>query len=66
MIREKNIEKNEEFKKFVDRRTFTKTSISRFAKYVGIDPGIVVGRLQKEEYISYAWHNDLKTQYVIS
>ena len=57
---------DEVFKRFVDARLFTKTSISQFAKRIGIDPGIVVGRLQKEEYIKYAWHNDLKTKYVIS
>lgn len=53
------------FKKFVDNNNFSKPSISQFAKRVGIDPGIVVGRLQKEEYIEYAWHNDLKSKYII-
>lgn len=57
---------DEIFKRFVDGRQFSKTSISQFAKRVGIDPGIVVGRLQKEEYIKYAWHNDLKTKYMLS
>ena len=36
-----------------------------FAKTVGIDVGIVVGRLQKEGHIQYNWHNDLKTKYTI-
>ena len=57
---------DEVFKRFIDGRMFSKTSISQFAKRIGIDPGIVVGRLQKEEYIDYAWHNDLKTKYIIS
>ena len=36
-----------------------------FAKEIGVDPGIVVGRLQKENYIKYSYFNDLKTHYAI-
>ena len=57
---------DEVFKRFVDSQQINKVTISQFAKRIGIAPGIVVGRLQKEEYIKYAWHNDLKTKYMIS
>jgi len=39
----------------------TRTAIVRFAKSIGISPGIVVGRLQKEEILPWATHlNNLK------
>lgn len=54
----------ESFEVFVKRNPKpTGKSIVMFADEIGIDPGIVVGRLQKEGYIDYSWHNDLKTQY---
>lgn len=52
--------------KFVMSRTFTKETIRDFANHIGIDVGIVVGRLQKEGYIQYSWHNELKTRYEIA
>ena len=36
-----------------------------FSDKIGIDVGIVVGRLQKEGYIQYNWYNGLKTKYEI-
>lgn len=33
---------------------------------LGIAPGIVVGRLQKENIIPYEWYHDLKVGYTIS
>lgn len=51
---------------FVDARDFSKASIVNFSQRIGIASGIVVGRLQKESYIEYNWHNDLKVKYVIS
>ena len=56
----------EQFKQFTARNSFGKTEIINFAKQIEIDPGIVVGRLQKEGYIEFNWHNDLKTKYTIS
>jgi HTH-type transcriptional regulator / antitoxin HigA len=38
----------------------TKTDVVRFAKVVGIAPGIVVGRLQWEDLIPHSRFNDLK------
>lgn len=54
------------FESFTRHRTFTKETIITFASSVGIDPGIVVGRLQKEGYIDFSWYNDLKTKYQIT
>ena len=54
------------YSSFVRKHIFTKQSIIGFAKSERIDPGIVVGRLQKEGYINYSWCNDLKTRYVLS
>ena len=54
-----------DFKAFVDGGIFTKDSIKSFAKSINIDPGIVVGRLQKEGYVEFSWFNDLKTRYEI-
>ena len=56
----------EQYDTFLRRHEFSKESIQEFSCYVGIDSGIVVGRLQKEGYIQYNWHNDLKTKYMIS
>lgn len=52
--------------RFVMNHTFTKETIRDFANQIGIDVGIVVGRLQKEGYIQYSWHNELKTRYEIA
>lgn len=53
----------EDFKK---DGNYTVTSIKKFAKHVGIHPGIVVGRLQKEHEIDFTIHNGLKEKYKIS
>lgn len=55
-----------DFISFVLQNDFSRNAIVTFAQAKGIDSGIVVGRLQKEGYIQYNWHNDLKTKYRIS
>ncbi len=42
----------------------SKAAVRRFADSIGIAPGIVVGRLQKEELIPYKHMNDLKRRFV--
>jgi Zn-dependent peptidase ImmA (M78 family) len=37
--------------------------ISQFAARLGIAPGIVVGRLQKEGRLQFSWHNGLKRRF---
>lgn len=54
-------EKN--YKTFTDKKDFTRSSIISFSESISIDPGIVVGRLQKENYIKFSQFNDLKKKY---
>lgn len=54
------------FDSFAAKKDFSKSSIVQFANEVGIDAGIVVGRLQKEGCIEFSWYNDLKTKYEIT
>lgn len=55
-----------DFADFVNRNSFSTEAIKAFAESEGIDVGIVVGRLQKEGYIKYSRHNELKTKYDMS
>ena len=56
----------EVFTEFTNNNRFLREDILSFARLVDVDPGIVVGRLQKEGYIDFGWYNDLKTKYEIS
>ena len=38
-------------------------NITTYSSLIGIDPGILVGRLQKENYIPYNSYNHLKKKY---
>ncbi len=42
----------------------TVRAVRVFARRIGIAPGIVVGRLQKEGIVPYSWLNDLKAKFV--
>lgn len=53
------------FDKFIAEGNFSRANILSFANKLEIAPGIVVGRLQKEKYIEYSYHNALKTKYII-
>ncbi len=50
---------------FIEDRIFTSESIKDFANSNGIHPGIVVGRLQRDEYIPWNSLNDVKVSYQI-
>ena len=56
----------DEYREFVGKGCFSAPSICRFAKQQGIAPGIIVGRLQKEEYIEHNMFNNLKEHYEIA
>ena len=56
----------EVFTQTTNNNRFLREDILSFARLVDVDPGIVVGRLQKEGYIDFGWYNDLKTKYEIS
>lgn len=52
-----------DFSEFVSRNKFTKKHIEIFAKKMEISPGIVVGQLQKNKYLSWGKLNTLKNIY---
>ena len=52
-----------DFSAFVSSNRYDRSSILSFAEKEGIDPSIVVGRLQKEKLIGYSQFNDLKRKY---
>lgn len=50
---------------FLTKTDFTKFSIINFAKKIGIDPGIVLGRLQNDGYLNFSSFKELKKHYEI-
>ena len=58
----------EKYEAFVSKKSFTAYSVRKFAKSIERNVGIVVGRLEKEKYISYGdpRFNGLKQQYTIA
>ncbi len=52
-----------DYKSFVARGDFYPDSIAAFARQIGIDAGIVVGRLQHDGYLPWEWGNKLRTRY---
>lgn len=55
-----------DFDSFTKNGVFDQLSMQVFAQQIGIDVGIVVGRLQKEGYVKYNRFNNLKTKYILS
>ena len=55
----------DEYNKFINKNEFSERSIIEFSNKINIDFGIVVGRLQKDNYIPYTKYNNLKTKYII-
>lgn len=53
------------YSSFVEQDNFNRDSIISFAKCAEIDPGIVVGRLQKDGYLQYNKFNEMRTKYKI-
>jgi len=51
------------YKAFLEAGRFFTEDIKSFAKQVGIHPGIVVGRLQKEGHVKPSWHNGLRIRF---
>lgn len=52
-----------EYKLFVQSGEFYPDNIKWFAEKINIDVGIVVGRLQHDQYLENNWHNNLRTRY---
>ena len=55
----------DDYQLFTKEKNFTEKHIRDFAAEQGIDPGIVVGRLQRESFIRYNQMNHLKQKYEI-
>lgn len=53
----------EHYSAFLRRKNFSQRSVMDFAEKIGINAGIVVGRLQREGRIKYNCFGNLKTQY---
>jgi HTH-type transcriptional regulator/antitoxin HigA len=56
----------EQYNDFIKANCFAKECIIEFANKIEIAPGIVLGRLQKENYVPYNRFNDLKVRYQIT
>lgn len=50
---------------FINNNNYEKKSVQRFADELGINPSLIVGRLQRENVIQYQELSDLKTRYSI-
>lgn len=56
----------EEYSQFIKNNYFSLNSICSFATRIDIDPGIVLGRLQHDGYVSFNMYNKLKKKYDFS
>ena len=54
----------EDFDSFLRLDSINSNTLLNYSKQLGIDVGILVGRLQKEGYIQYNRFNQLKTKYI--
>jgi HTH-type transcriptional regulator/antitoxin HigA len=50
-------------KAFIDSGSYYDDDIQHFADRLGIDPGIVVGRLQNDGLLEPSWHNNLRKRF---
>ena len=53
----------DDFEVFLNAKAFYPQDIEVFARHLGIDPGIVVGRLQHDGNFKNSWHNHLRSRY---
>lgn len=53
------------YKNFINNNKISSESVISFANQIDVNPGIVVGRLQKDGYLKYNQMNDLKKKSVI-
>lgn len=56
------IPKND-FERFVEMNIFTNEAFLSYSRKIGIDVGILVGRMQKEGFVPFSHFNRLKTKY---
>jgi HTH-type transcriptional regulator / antitoxin HigA len=53
------------YRGFTASGSLSRTAIQQFAESIGIAPGIVVGRLQRDDLLDFSVCNDLKQRYVM-
>ena len=53
-----------DYRRFVAAGDFSRARIQTFAAEVGIDAGVVVGRLQHDVLLKHEWQNAMRTRYV--
>jgi HTH-type transcriptional regulator/antitoxin HigA len=53
----------DDYLRFVASGGFSGAGIEAFASRIGIDPGVVVGRLQHDGHLKHEWRNELRTRY---
>ncbi|MBQ7608684.1 MAG: ImmA/IrrE family metallo-endopeptidase [Desulfovibrionaceae bacterium] len=56
---------DDKFSEFCNQGLFASTDIKAFAEKISVQPGVVVGRLQKDGYIPFSELNELKEKYKI-
>lgn len=52
-----------DYRRFVSGNNFYPEAIAAYAREIGIDAGILVGRLQHDELLPHQWGNKLRTKY---
>ena len=55
-----------DWQRFIANNSLNRKAINQFAEQLGIHPGIIVGRMQHEQIISYQNCNDLKDKYCLN
>jgi len=55
---------SEAYKNFLHRNLITKNNVMKFAEALDVHPGIVVGRLQHDQVISFSKYSELRPRYV--
>jgi len=58
--------KSTDYEEFINDDDFSARRVLMFSNYIGIHPGIVVGRLQRDRIIEFNRLNDLRTKYFIT
>ena len=53
----------EDYQDFIEKGNFDKSDILRFSEEIDIHPSIVLGRLQKDQYLGYEQFRELKVNY---
>ena len=57
---------DEKYDFFIENASFIESDIIYYSKKIGIHPGILVGRLQRDNHIEYSEMNKLRNKYQIN